>query len=259
MGALSTLKVLMANYSLDEIQKALADENWRELCDASLANLVADLQNYVDNGYNLQGGDYAKFVCEISEKEQIYFKSLVKKWSETVPHKHKIQVLDVGAGPGGRTAFISNQPEVNLKAIEPSEYFYREHLLPMERAGKLPFGCVMKADMCNLPFENAVYDVVFCNAVLHHTPYFEKKMVGIEKAFSEFSRVLLPEGHLYLLTLHGHAHHFRLERFFQGLDEEQIAKLAKKNRLKVNSIEVVERAGPFGEKTRWAIAQMQKY
>lgn len=45
----------------------------------------------------------------------------------------------------------------------------------------------VKADICNLPFENNTYDIIFCNHVLEHIP-------NDTKAMQELFRVLKPGG-----------------------------------------------------------------
>ena len=45
----------------------------------------------------------------------------------------------------------------------------------------------IKADICNLPFENDTYDIIFCNHVLEHIP-------DDTKAMQELFRVLKPGG-----------------------------------------------------------------
>jgi predicted SAM-dependent methyltransferase len=45
----------------------------------------------------------------------------------------------------------------------------------------------VKADICNLPFKNNMYDVIFCNHVLEH-------IENDKKAMSELYRVLKPGG-----------------------------------------------------------------
>jgi len=45
----------------------------------------------------------------------------------------------------------------------------------------------VKADICNLPFEDASYDVIFCNHVLEHIP-------NDTKAMQEMYRILKPGG-----------------------------------------------------------------
>jgi SAM-dependent methyltransferase len=45
----------------------------------------------------------------------------------------------------------------------------------------------VKADICNLPFEDNAYDIIFCNHVLEHIP-------DDTKAMQELFRVLKPDG-----------------------------------------------------------------
>lgn len=45
----------------------------------------------------------------------------------------------------------------------------------------------VKADICDLPFENDAFDVIFCNHVLEHIPYDQKAM-------EELFRILKPGG-----------------------------------------------------------------
>jgi SAM-dependent methyltransferase len=45
----------------------------------------------------------------------------------------------------------------------------------------------VKADICNLPFEDSTYDIIFCNHVLEHIP-------DDTKAMQELYRVLKPGG-----------------------------------------------------------------
>jgi len=45
----------------------------------------------------------------------------------------------------------------------------------------------VKADICNLPFEDNTYDIIFCNHVLEHIP-------DDTKAMQELYRVLKPNG-----------------------------------------------------------------
>ena len=45
----------------------------------------------------------------------------------------------------------------------------------------------IKADICNLPFEDNTYDIIFCNHVLEHIP-------NDSKAMQELYRILKPNG-----------------------------------------------------------------
>lgn len=49
----------------------------------------------------------------------------------------------------------------------------------------------VKADICNLPFEDNSYDIIFCNHVLEHIP-------DDQKAMQELYRILKPDGYAIL-------------------------------------------------------------
>lgn len=54
---------------------------------------------------------------------------------------------------------------------------------------------VVQGDAENLPFDDATFDVVFSNGVLHHTP-------DMDKAFMEALRVLKPGGEFWVTVYH---------------------------------------------------------
>lgn len=245
-------------YSADEIDEILTKELWRGFDAEALSHLQTSVKKYVDAGYDEMGYEYANLFDDLSISSQMQIQEYAEKVRLAFPKKEKVRVLDVGAGHGVRTMFLAAQEKLTVKAIEPSEYFYARHLLELEKEGKLPFGCAMKGDMCKLPFENAVFDGVYCNAVLHHQLYLPGKNIGMEKAMSEFSRVLLKGGQLFILTLEGNHHHLRLQRFFQSIDEGDMEKLAKRNLFKIDSMEKITGGGPFGENTRWLAVYLTK-
>lgn len=248
----------MPKFSSEEIMKVLSDESWMGLSIDKLQELERSIQIHVDNGYEVVGKVYDNNYDElssVSKKEIELFAGMLRM---QFPKRHSLQVLDVGAGHGVRSVYLSAQDKINLKAIEPSDYFYARHLLELEKEGKLPFGCAMKGDMCDLPFENATFDGIYCNAVLHHQLYLSGKNIGIEKAFSEFSRIIMKEGKLFLSTLYGDKPYFRQNRFFQSLNEESMQRLAKRNSFIIDSMEQLEGVGPFGEKTKWLYVYLTK-
>ena len=245
-------------YAADKIDEILKEELWRGFDAEALDNLQKSIKKYVDEGYGTMGSQYASLFQELGIESQVQIQEFADTVKDSFSDKQKVQILDVGAGHGTRTRYLAAQKGVNVKAIEPSEYFYARHLLELEKEGKLPFGCAMKGDMCHLPFENAVFDGIYCNAVLHHQLYLPGKNIGIEKAMSEFSRVLFKGGKLFILTLLGNHHHLKEHRFFQSLEKEDMEKLAKRNLLNIDTIEEITGMGPFGEKTRWLSVYLTK-
>jgi len=102
------------------------------------------------------------------------------KWVlSQLPEKPK-KVLDVGCGTGVHTKwFNDNGMECHGITINQREIDKRKH----ENVG---FG-----SMCQVPFPNKIFDLVFCLGSLEHTyfPYL---------AFVEFNRVLVPKGYLFV-------------------------------------------------------------
>jgi len=62
---------------------------------------------------------------------------------------------------------------------------------------------VMRSDGERLPFDDGVFDVVFSNGVLHHTP-------DMPEAFCEALRVLRPGGTFWVVLYHKHSAYFWL-------------------------------------------------
>tara|TARA_R110000868_G_scaffold189695_1_gene432851 strand:+ start:37872 stop:38627 length:756 start_codon:yes stop_codon:yes gene_type:complete len=248
----------MPKYTPEQIEEILAGESWLGFSMDRLRELETSIKEYVDDGYGLMGAEYASVFDELSDVSKNQIEYFTSKVYESDPAKHRYQVLDVGAGHGTRAVHLAAQDKVNLKAIELSDYFYARHLLELEKEGLLPFGCAMKADMCDMPFESATFDAIYCNTALHHQVYLPGKNIGIEKIMSEFSRVLLKGGKLYLLTLYGDETHFRLQRFFQSLTEESMKRLASRNSFKIDEMKQIEGYGVFGPKTRYLEVYLTK-
>jgi SAM-dependent methyltransferase len=245
-------------YSADELDVILTKESWRGFDAEALSHLQKSVKKYVDDGYSTMGSQYAGLFEELGAQSQLQIVEFSDRVKSKFPEKNEVHVLDVGAGHGTRTMFLAAQDNVEVKAIEPSEYFYARHLLELEKESKLPLGCAIQGDMCHLPYDGERFEGIYCNAVLHHQLYLAGKNIGIEKAMSEFSRTLLKGGTLYILTLLGDHYHLRQHRFFQSLDEEDMQTLAKRNSLKVDSIEQITGMGPFGEKTKWLSVYLTK-
>ncbi|MAF30615.1 MAG: hypothetical protein CMF60_00220 [Magnetococcales bacterium] len=246
------------HYTAEQISEILKAESWRGFDAKALTLLEESVQECVDLAYAELGHEYVMLFETLTDHSANQIELFAKRLEMAFPKKSKHYVLDVGAGHGVCTQHLAKQPKVKVKAVEPSEYFYARHLLEMEREGTLPFGCAMKADMCHLPFENATFEGVYCNAVLHHQLYLPGKNIGIEKAMSEFSRVLIKGGQLYILTLLGEHHHIHNHKFFQSLEGADMEKLAKRNLLKVDNLKEVVSKGPFGDQTRWLEACLTK-
>ena len=89
------------------------------------------------------------------------------------------------------TAFFTSEKKLKTLHIAPEQCFLKlfkkqKNLDYITSDLESPIADV-KADICNLPFEDQSFDVIFCNHVLEH-------IVNDEKAMQELFRVLKKEG-----------------------------------------------------------------
>ena len=143
------------------------------------------------------------------------------------------EVLDVASGDGvlaelfapyaKRYVCVDSSPKVVLAAAE--------------RLKKWPTVSVMKADMHELPFGAAQFDLVL---MMHALSYTRKPALVIEDA----ARVLKPKGQLLLSCLMKHGHRSVVEPFGHenlGFSQKELIRHAEKAGLTVKHCEVVSR------------------
>jgi len=89
------------------------------------------------------------------------------------------------------TNFFTSNTKLKVLHFAPEQEFYKrfkkQSNLDYTTTDLLSPLADVKADICNLPFKDNVYDVVFCNHVLEHIP-------NDTKAMQELYRVLKPGG-----------------------------------------------------------------
>lgn len=117
-----------------------------------------------------------------------------------------LQVLDVGCGQGidlvryARAGAIATGIDLTPRHVE----IARRHL----EAARLE-GTVVGGDAEALPFDDASFDRVSSNGVLHHTP-------GIEPALREINRVLRPGGEARIILYNKSSLHYWIEQFLRA-------------------------------------------
>jgi ubiquinone/menaquinone biosynthesis C-methylase UbiE len=97
--------------------------------------------------------------------------------------------LDAGCGSGRYSVAMAIHGAESVTAIDVSESGIEE---ARRRAAELSMIDFKQASILDLPFENDVFDFVWSAGVIHHTSDFDK-------ALSELTRVLKPDGKLFLL------------------------------------------------------------
>jgi ubiquinone/menaquinone biosynthesis C-methylase UbiE len=103
-----------------------------------------------------------------------------------------MKLLDAGCG-NGRNAYYLMQAGVKVYGVDASEAaVQRMKQLAKELAPTLPERNFIVADLDKLPFDDSVFDVVICSAVLH----FARSEDHFKTMVSELWRVLKPGGML---------------------------------------------------------------
>jgi SAM-dependent methyltransferase len=90
-----------------------------------------------------------------------------------------------------KTDFFTNSENKSVLHFAPEQCFYnrfrnQKNILYTTTDLHSPLADI-KADICNLPFDNDSYDIIFCNHVLEHIP-------DDTKAMQEILRILKPKG-----------------------------------------------------------------
>lgn len=97
------------------------------------------------------------------------------------------RVLEIGSGAGGHSALFARHGAV-VTAVDITEKRVAATTAKFRLMGADAAGCrAMQADAEALPFEDASFDIIYSNGVLHHTR-------DTEKALDEAFRVLKPGG-----------------------------------------------------------------
>lgn len=104
-----------------------------------------------------------------------------------------MKLLDAGCG-NGRNAYYLMQAGVKVYGADVSEKAIQDiKQLAKDLAPTLPGRNFIVADLENLPFEDAAFDVVICSAVLH----FARSEAHFKTIVAELWRVLIPGGMLF--------------------------------------------------------------
>lgn len=85
------------------------------------------------------------------------------------------RVLEVGPGFGFNTAFIAEHCKGDVFALDISEAAYTV----MENTQEIANVTVVQADLMAAPFDDAMFDLVVADGVLHHTPDTRKAVEAV--------------------------------------------------------------------------------
>lgn len=150
-----------------------------------------------------------------SDPRYVCLAEMLKSLTSSSP----VDLLDIGCGKGRFIHnLISDGFETNITAMDISDKLFKY----------LPENCIKKVgNICAIPAESAVYDLVFCCEVLEHA-------VNIEAAIKELVRVCKPGGHVIVIDKDlDRKRRIRLEVWEQWFDKEHLVGIMKKNNMAV--------------------------
>ena len=154
-------------------------------------NEVRDFWNAHPCGEELVGGvtdDFEEFYARY-DKFRYSREGHILKSLDAIDFKGK-RVLEVGLGLGADSEqIIRRGASWNGVDLTPESI---ARLTTRFKLRNLPYEHLKVGSVCELPFDNDTFDVVYSFGVLHHVP-------DIEKAQSEIARVLKPGGKLIVM------------------------------------------------------------
>ena len=122
------------------------------------------------------------------QTEYVYNLTLSRLGLEKNYFKDKI-ILDAGCGSGFRTMLLSLLDcEVFLIDITPGAIKYAEEL-----SKDYPFVYLIQGDVTNPPFKKEVFDLIWSNGVIHHTP-------SAQKGFIKLAELIRNNGYFYIFV-----------------------------------------------------------
>lgn len=127
-------------------------------------------------------------------------------------------ILDFGCGLGRHSIFFAKQG-FNVSAFDLSQEGI-SHLEQWAKDEKLDIETAV-ADMLNLPYKDNSFDCIFAYHVISHTD-----TIGMQKILSEISRILKPNGEIYLTLCSKETWSFK-DAGYPKLDENTVVKTAE--------------------------------
>ncbi len=102
-------------------------------------------------------------------------------------------MLDLGSGPGSRTAKLADERRFIVCVDTSKEHIEHGHKIYRE----IPNFHHVLGDACSLPFKDSTFDIVYSWAALHHFPNTRRSLVEVYRVLKPGGKILLVEpGHL---------------------------------------------------------------
>jgi SAM-dependent methyltransferase len=167
-----------------------------------------------EEAINIQYGqsNLVEKILEILYREEINTAEMVRNSFEPIEELHLLgskatlelaqkvglndhmKMLDVGCGIGGPARTIASNFRCHITGLDLSKEYCKAAELINEYVGLSDKIEIQQGNALDMPFDNAIFDVVFLQHVLMN-------IANKERLFSQIKRVLRPEGRLALYTI----------------------------------------------------------
>lgn len=237
------LTQLRDNYLVDDRREgALVYYRWSEALrlNKELSKIISDAwKNHSD--HDRLEAQIQKLLVERKTKTKSFFDKVAGKYHQLAKPGGGSEALleafsylldidtcaDIGAGQGDLSLMLANSSK-KVIAVDLNQKMLN---IIDERANDANIGNIetLLGDLDNLNIPDSSVDLVVLSQVLHHIP-------APEKAFSEITRILKPNGKLMLLDLLAHDQEWVKEKlgdFWLGFESERLAEWIESAKLNV--------------------------
>lgn len=149
----------------------------------------------VSKQYKIWAESYDYDKVKLFEKAEVDYYEFMTSFIEICALKPGMKILDVGAGTGLTSIFLARALSGNFRilAIEPSGEMLERAKSNIEKEGLRDIILIVKAKGEDIPFEDECYDLITSTFAIRH--------MEVEKALTEFKRVLKPEGKIVIADI----------------------------------------------------------
>ena len=167
---------------------------------------------------------------DVQSSEILYFSRVARfnnnnkdKWFDILQVKDNLKILELGCGPGHFTNMIkANFPNCKVSGIDLDENHIK-YAQNMAQNLNLDINYLV-GDVCNLPFKDNEFDIVFSHTLVEHLPF--------DKFISEQKRVLKDNGTIIFIHVDTKRKHINQFNYLKNEIDEIYDKLEyKKNNI----------------------------
>jgi ubiquinone/menaquinone biosynthesis C-methylase UbiE len=154
------------------------------------------MEDKVSEQYTLWASTYDKDKVEIFARAGYSYEEFMVRFIKSCCLKAGMNILDVGSGTGLTAITIAKAVSGNCRiaGIEPVDAMIGKAKTNIKNEGLQDVILINKASAESVPSEDCVYDLVTCTFAMRHT--------NIEKALTEFARVLKPKGRIVVADIY---------------------------------------------------------